>query len=715
MKRLWYQSAATMPEETLPLGNGSLGAMIWGDALKERIDLNHERLWSGWYADHNPKHAAEHLEEVRKLIYQKHYSEAERLMEQHFLGEYTESYMPAGVLHLELDESEEEITDYQRQLILDEATAEVSFRLGKEATKFTKQYLTSYPRKALIIRYCCEKPFTLHIAYESQLICREIKKGVESLSYHMQCPEHVDPNYLGERPDAVIWGDKGLQFYTNIHVLETDGNVSVDETLNVTKATYLTIAVSIYDALVEEELPKQKVFAALKAEHLEDFQRIYQRVELEIEDSEATEPPTDVWRENPTPGLYALYFQYGRYLLISSSREGGLPANLQGIWSWQMRAPWSSNWTTNINLEMNYWPALAANLLECDLPYIDMVRKLCEEGKKTAAAYGMRGSCCGHNTDGHFATNPVGVARGEEEGKKGCLLWAFWLMAEVWMDQEVWGVYRYHPNETYLKETVYPLLKESVQFCLDYLTEYEGYYVTCPATTPENQFLQDGKRISVSLATTMDMTLIRELFRNFKAASEKLGKTELIEQIETVTPKLYPPVILEDGSLCEWYEEKEEVEPGHRHLSHLYGLFPSDLWRGDDKLKEACRHSLEKRMAAGSGHTGWSLAWVINLYVVLQEAEKAEAYLEQMMRRSSYPNLWSRHPPFQIDGNFGVTAAIAHMLVEESDAEEVHLLPCLPPSWKAGRVKGLRLPGGRQVSFAWENGKVTESKIEYDL
>lgn len=703
MKRLWYRKPAEAWEETLALGNGSLGAMVWGLPQIERIGLNHERLWSGFYQDHNPKEAAQYLPQVRQLIFEKRYQEAERIMEQHFLGEYTESYMPAGELQIEYP-SAKAIEEYERELVLDTAEAHISYR--RDGNRVQQSCFVSYPQKAMIIRIEAEKALErIQIIYQSELRRVESKQTSWGLQMVMQCPQHVDPNYLGERENAIIWGEKGMRFPVTIRVLEADGSWQVQgEKIVIQNSREVTLAVSILD----EFQPLHEPYGVYRKNHREDYQKLYNRVELEMPGNDAL--PTDQWMQQPDPGLYALYFQYGRYLLISSSREGGLPANLQGIWSWQMRAPWSSNWTTNINLEMNYWPALTANLKECDQPYIEMIRRLCKEGKKTAASFGCKGSCTAHNTDGWGTTHPVGAARGENGGEEGCLMWAFWLMAQVWMDQEVWRMYWYHPDAAYLENTVYPLLKESVLFCLDWLTEYEGEYVTCPSTTPENQFLKEGKRVSVSVATTLDMTLIRELFRNFEKASALLGKTGLLEMVRSIKNRLHPVIKNADGSICEWYEEQEEVEPGHRHLSHLYGLFPSDLWRGNGDLREAARKSLENRMQAGSGHTGWSLAWVLNLYAVLKEPVKVQQYLKQLIEKSSYPNLWSKHPPFQIDGNFGVTAAIAHMLLEEKEGE-VSLLPCLPPDWQEGSVRGLCLPGDRQVSFTWRNGKVEHYEI----
>lgn len=717
MKELWYRQSAACWEETLPLGCGSLGAMVWGNPREEKIGFNHELLWSGTgTTDHSDRHHhAKELPMVREWIRQGEYQKAERYMEEHFLDEYTESYMPAGDLRIFMGKADAEVKDYRRSLVLDTATAYSSFCM--DGVSVEREMFISHPEKSFFFQQTADQKTDMTFLFETQeIFVSATREKDHTLACTLRLPEHVDPNYLGERENAIIYGTGGMEYTVRIHVLECDGDFTILEgeqaKIEVKDAAKVVLSVSI----LEEALDETKSYEEHLKGHIEDYRRLYQRSELEI--GEEDHRPTDERLKDPDPGLYALYYQYGRYLLISSSRKGGLPATLQGIWNWQMRAPWSSNYTTNINLQMNYWPALVANLEECDEVYIDFIKRICEEGRKTAAAFGCKGSCCGHNTDGYAHTYPVGVARGEEGGNPSCLMWAFYLMAEVWMDQEVYRKYQYHPDRTYLKETVYPLLKASCEFVTDYLSLQDGYYVTSPSTTPENRFETDGFKVSASFATTMDMTMIRELFRNYRwtirdlkeqGEAEKEG-IELLQKIETIEPRLYPVHFNRDGSVCEWFEEQTEIEKGHRHVSHLYGLFPSDLWRQDESMKKAVRKTLENRMAAGGGHTGWSLSWILNLYTLLEDKEMVSQYLKQMFERSTYPNLWDKHPPFQIDGNFGMTVAIAHMLVEEKE-EEIRLLPCLPEEWTKGEVKGLCLPGNRVVSFKWEEGKVVENSV----
>jgi len=728
VKELWYRKPAQAWEETLPLGAGSIGAMVFGETRRERIGLNQDTLWSGSEAVEREKRdrlrqhteISASLEQVRHWIREGELGKAEKKMEQEFLGEYTESYLPAGDLWIEsMTDNTDTISGYRRSLCLDDAVARCDYSV--DTVRVHREAFTSYPARAFIFRQTCSEPMSFKIRFETPHHFVKAEWLTDGFCAVYRLPEHVDPNYLGNTKEPIVWSDRGRLFNLKVRIIETDGcwEAEADTCIRLSSAGSFTLMVSI----VDHEAADKRIslsYDELKNEHIVDYRRLYRRSDLCMPGRD--DLPTDERLQNPDPGLYALYYAYGRYLMIASSRRGTMPANLQGIWCWQMRAPWSSNYTANINLEMNYWPALPANLAACDEAYLEFIKKVEISGRETAAFFGCKGSCCGHNTDRWIHTDPVGVASGESSGEPNCLMWAFYLMAEIWMDQEIWRYYWYHPSEIYLKDTVYPLLASSVRFALDWLTEQDGCWVTSPSTSPENRFYVNKERYSISCASAMDMSMISELLLNYEKTVEGLRKAdntgsdmlseaeELLSRVETVLPKLHRIRTNRDGSVSEWFEEMVESEKGHRHLSHLYGLFPSDIWREDPKMREAAAKSLKNRMENGGGHTGWSLAWVLNLYVVLKDRTAVERYLRQMTERSTYPNLWDKHPPFQIDGNFGLTAAIAHMLAEEKEGT-IELMPCVPESWQEGQVSGLCLPGNKVVSFTWKKGKVISQEI----
>ena len=524
----------------------------------------------------------------------------------------------------------------------------------------------------------------------------------------------MDPSYIPLREDSVVQGTRGKAFTAAVRILECDG--LVENTGDRIRVSGASVCVLILSAVREPALPENASYDSLKAEHIRDYEALYGRVELYLGEQKAL--PTDERLEllkkgEEDNGLYSLFFQYGRYLLIASSREGSLPANLQGIWSWELRAPWSSNWTININTQMNYWHAQSCNLGECAEPYFRFMEKICEEGKKTASVnYHCRGFVAHHNIDFWGNTNPVGLLPGQTEGDDGCVNWAYWPMGGAWLTQELFRAYEYSQDERYLKEVAAPIIREAALFLNDWLVEYQGEYVTCPSTSPENQFrLPDGQTTSVTYASSMDMAIVREVFGNYMKICEILGTQDsLLDEIREKLPRLAPFRTGSFGQLLEWHEEYEEPEPGHRHISHLYGLFPSELFAGNEKLTEACRISLKHRLENGGGHTGWSCAWITNVFAILEDPENAYAYLRTLLTRSTYPNLWDAHPPFQIDGNFGGTAAIANMLVQDRGGE-VKLLPALPRQFKDGYVKGLCIKGRKCVDISWKDGKEEAHRI----
>ena len=714
---LWYEKSAERWEESLPIGNGSLGAMILGGAEEEILGLNEESVWSGYYKDKNNAKAADCLEEVRSLVFSGKNKEAERLIQNNMLGEYNESYLPLGNLKLKFaygSGKEGKAEGYRRQLDLENAVAQVSYTCNE--VHYQREYFASYPAKAIFVLLTADTPvMDFTISFISQL-CLAVSAEDGALQVTGRCPEHVDPSYLPEREGSVVQGTKGMQVNAEFRVVSCDGQVREEgEMLHVSGASRCLLMLS---AMRQPVLPDNMDYEALKAAHIQDYRSIYDKVELYL--GEQKDLPTEERLEllkkgEEDNGLYGLFFQYGRYLLIASSREGSLPANLQGIWSWELRAPWSSNWTININTQMNYWHALSCNLEECLEPYIRFVERVSEEGKKTAAVnYHCRGSVAHHNVDYWGNTSPVGVPQGEKAGEDGCVNWAFWPMGGAWLTQEIFRAYEYSGDEEYLKNTAAPIIREAALFLNDWLVEYQGEWVTCPSTSPENQFrLPDGQITGLTYASAMDMAIVKEVFTHYCRICEILGTQDaLYKEICEKMPRLAPFRTGSFGQLLEWHEEYEEPEPGHRHASHLYGLFPAEVFAGDAKLTEACRVSLMHRLENGGGHTGWSCAWIINLFAVLKDGEKAYEYLRTLLTRSTYPNLWDAHPPFQIDGNFGGTAGIANMLVQDRGGS-VTLLPALPAQFKEGYVKGLCIKGRKCVDISWKDGKETGHRI-YD-
>lgn len=708
--KLYYTQPAEKWEETLPVGNGSLGAMIWGGTQKECLGLNEESIWSGYYRDKNNEKAYEHLEHCRRLVEEEQYVEAEELIKEHMLGEYNESYLPLGNLYLEYTHSNQ-ITNYNRSLNLEDSIARIHYEA--DGNCYSREYFASYPHKVIFMNLSCDKPIMdLKITFQSE-IQHDANYKQEGISIKGKCPEHVDPSYV-QQDNPIIQGTKGMDFSAELSVFSCDGTIQVQEgALHIQNASRVVLA---FQAVQMGHFNKAETYESIKETHRKDYKMIFDKVQLYL--GEQLEIPTNerlarLKRGEKDNGLYALYFQYGRYLLISSSRKGSLPSNLQGIWNWEMRAPWSSNWTTNINTQMNYWHAQTCNLGECLPPYFELLKRICEEGKKTAKIhYNCRGFVHHHNADYWCNTNPVGLVYGTEKGEGGCATWAMWQMGGAWLTSELFKHYEYSLDENFLKDTAYPILKEAVLFLIDWMYEYKGEYVTCPSTSPENRFCtKDNKTSAIGMSSAMDLTLIREVFENFRKTCAILKmEDELLEVIDERLAKLTPFKIGKKGQLLEWHEEFPESEPGHRHISHLYGLFPSELFEGDETLTNACKRSLQLRIENGGGYTGWSCAWILNMFAILEDKENAYHFLKILLTRSSYDNLWDAHPPFQIDGNFGGTAGIANMLVQDRKGK-LKILPALPPDFTEGYVKGLRIKNNKSIDISWKNGELEDYRI----
>ena len=747
--KLFFKKPANVFEEAFPLGSGKLGACVYGGVEKEKISLNYDELWSGFPRDENRKNAAPDYHEARRLAYEGKYTEAQALIEEKIATCFVQQYQTAGSLFLSRADGKYE--DYSRTLDLGTAIANVNYK--KNGVSFENTYFTSFPKDCLVARFTADEkgkisfrlgydcPLRHTTGHDGDAFYAEGECVIDSWENRVRIPER-DIIYSDND------GERGIRFRVAVCVKNFGGTLKIDDdgitVENADEAIVFTAIESSFngfdrhpfiDGKEYKQAAIEKVknasafsFDELYEEHVCDFEKYFDRVSLTLDGSDKSDVPTDerlldFAKTRDDNGLYKLLFDFGRYLTISGSRPGSEPLNLQGIWNEHRDPPWHCDYHLNINFQMNYYPTLVCDLAEMQEPLTRLLKDCSIRGKQTAKQYyGAGGYCIHHTTDLWRSCQP---AWGNAE-------WSFWPMGSGWLCRHVFDEYEYTQNTGFLRETAFPLLSGAAEFYLDVLTETsDGYLILAPSTSPEHTFIYESdtgkKESAVSLTTTMTMSIIHELFENVLKSADILSiSDEVTERVKQAFPRLLPIQIRKDGRIREWYDEVlTEAEPNHRHCSHLYSLYPAQLI-SKEKTPELAKAAEKSLLIRGDISSGWSLAWKTNLWARLFDGDHALKLIDAQLNPlaapkpedpihfscdgGTYPNMFCGHTPFQIDGNFGATSAIAEMLLQ-SDGETIWLLPALPEKWRSGSICGLRAKGGAKVDIFWKDGKITKYEI----
>ncbi|UOY04942.1 glycoside hydrolase family 95 protein [Muricauda sp. SCSIO 64092] len=710
---LWYRQPAQIWDEALPIGNGRLGAMVFGGVTTERLQLNEESIWSKGDEYKDKPGGYRYVKKIRNLLFQGRYQEAEKMAMEKLMGERlpsgTNTYQTLGDLHINF-EGVDNYSNYYRDLNLSRAMA--TTRFTSENVQHQRTVFSTAKDQAIVMHATASQSGNI----TATLVLSRPDEGevVTATDNRIILKHHLNHG-------------RGVQFEARVVVIIDGGTLKVEgQQLKVNKANSMEIRIvagtdyfkgnpaTICDTY--EQSLKSRSYQNILQDHITDYQRLFNRVRIELPATEAAKFATDeriAAQANGAydPSLAALYFQFGRYLLISSSRKGNLPANLQGIWADGIAPPWNSDYHININIQMMYWPAEITNLSECHIPFLEFIGKLRENGRKTAKElYGAKGFTAHHTTDVWHFTTSFGLPR-----------YGLWPMGAAWSATHIWEHYLFTEDKTFLANYGYPVMREAAEFLSSFLVKHPktGKLVTGPSMSPENVFVApSGEKASIVMGPAMDLQITRHLFESVISASEVLNTDKAFRnKLKTQLARLTPSMIGKDGLILEWSsEELKQALPGHRHISHLYGLFPSGEfnWNDTPEYMTASKKVIEDRLSKGGGHTGWSRGWIMNFYARLLDGNKVWDNLTDLWAKKTYPNLFDAHPPFQMDGNMGSIAALVEALLQ-SYANEINLLPALPDALPSGKISGLVARGGFIVDIEWDNYQLLKATITSKL